>query len=83
MSFDLTSLRKSLGLTQAEMAKRMDMGARTYFALEADPGSVKDRHVRVAESVAIDVAIERRNPMLAPARARKAALELVRMMTEG
>jgi DNA-binding XRE family transcriptional regulator len=74
--FDLVGLRKTLGLTQSEMAKRIGLSLRTYQELELNSDKVRRRHVRLAESVALDVAVEKNNPMLAPASIRKKALKL-------
>ena len=75
-NFDLVGLRKTLGLTQSGMAKRIGLSLRTYQELELNSDKVRRRHVRLAESVALDVAVEKKNPMLAPASIRKKALML-------
>lgn len=81
---ELTALRRGLGLTQTEMADRMGLSMRAYQAVEADDGgAVKVRHAAMAERVALTVAVERRNPMLAPATIRREALDLARLITEG
>ena len=70
-TFDLLALRKSLKLSQAEMAKRMGLGSRAYFSIETEPETIKPRHVRLAESVSLDVALEKADPMLATASMRR------------
>jgi DNA-binding XRE family transcriptional regulator len=82
-NFDLVGLRKILGLTQSEMAKRVGLSLRTYQELEMNSGKVRRRHVRLAESVAFDVAVEKNNPMLAPASVRKKALKLASIILDG
>ena len=81
--FDLVGLRKTLDLTQSDMAKRMGLGLRTYQELEMNADKVRGRHVRLAESVALDVAVEKQNPMIAPASIRKKALKLASIITDG
>ncbi len=76
--YSLVRLRKSLGLAQSEMARRMGLSLRPYQELEAHKRKVRRRHVRLAESVALDVAIEKNDPELAPASVRNKALELAR-----
>ena len=78
---ELTALRKTLGLTQTGMAKRMGLAQRSYQEIEAAGGEVKPRHVVMAERVALPVAVETKNPMLAPIAVRREALELARLIT--
>ena len=80
---ELTALRRGLGLTQTEMAERMGLSMRAYQVAEAEEGEIKVRHVAAAERVALSVALERKNPMLAPAGVRREALELARLIREG
>ena len=76
--FSLTRMRKALGLTQSEMACRMGLSLRPYQELESEIRKVRSRHVRLAESVALDVAIEKEDPELAPASVRNKAIKLAR-----
>ena len=78
--FSLPRLRKTLGLAQSEMARRMGLSIRPYQELEANIRKVRNRHVRLAESVALDVAIETRCPELAPANVRNKAIKLARVI---
>jgi transcriptional regulator with XRE-family HTH domain len=78
--FPLIRLRKALGLAQSEMAKRMGLSLRPYQELEANIRKVLPRHIRLAESVALDVAIENEDPELAPAAVRKKAINLARLI---
>ena len=71
--FSLEGLRKTLGLKQADMARRMGLSLRPYQHLELNRGKVRRRHVRLAESVALDVSLEQNDPELAPASVRKKA----------
>ena len=66
--FDFEGLRKKLGFNQAEMAQRMSLGPRTYFSLETEPSAISARHIKLAEMVGLEVAIERSDVSLAPSR---------------
>lgn len=66
--FDFEGLRKKLGFNQAEMAQRMSIGPRTYFSLETEPSAISARHIKLAEIVGLEVAIERSDVSLAPSR---------------
>jgi transcriptional regulator with XRE-family HTH domain len=66
--FSFAELRKRLGFNQAEMANRMGLGARTYWSLEENPGSINVRHAKLAEMVALELAVERQDASLAPPR---------------
>ena len=59
--FSLIKLRKALGIGQSEMAERMGLSLRPYQELESKARRVRSRHVRLAESVALDIAIEKQN----------------------
>jgi DNA-binding XRE family transcriptional regulator len=72
--FGFEELRKRLGLNQAEMANRMGLGSRAYFTLEQEPDAINIRHIKLAEMVALEAAVDRQDPTLPPERIR----ELVR-----
>jgi transcriptional regulator with XRE-family HTH domain len=78
--FSLPGLRSALGLTQAEMAHRMGLSLRPYQILESKDSKVRRRHVRLAESVALDLAIEQENPELAPVTVRNKAIRFARLI---
>jgi transcriptional regulator with XRE-family HTH domain len=80
--FPLVKLRKALGLSQSEMARRMGLSLRQYQELESKARSVRPRHVRLAESVALDIAIEKKNLELAPDNVRKKAVKLALMLVQ-
>lgn len=80
LNFSLKRLRKTLGLAQPEMAHRMGLSLRPYQQLELTPDKVRRRHVRLAKSVALDIAIDRQDPELAPANVRKKAIGLARLI---
>jgi transcriptional regulator with XRE-family HTH domain len=80
--FSLVTLRKALGLGQAEMAKRMGLSLRPYQELESTTRSIRPRHVRLAESVALDIAIERQDLKLAPDNVRKKVVKLALMLVQ-
>ncbi|HKN28894.1 MAG TPA: helix-turn-helix domain-containing protein [Roseiarcus sp.] len=75
----LIELRKELGLTQQEMAEKLDMALRSYQAIEAGESEYRSIHRLAAERVALIVAVEKRDAMLAPAPVRRDAIELVRV----
>ena len=78
--FPLIRLRKALGLAQSEMARRMGLSLRPYQKLESESRKIRSRHVRLAESVALDVAIKKEDPELAPASVRNKAMKLARVI---
>lgn len=80
MAFDLIALRKSLGLNQADMAEAMGLGSRAYFEIEANPEKIKPRHRILAEAVALSIADERNDPMLATRQQRAMILRLAELI---
>ena len=78
---ELVALRRNLALTQAKMAKRMGLSHRGYQDIEGSVSKVRPIHVAAAERAALTLAVERGNPMLAPAGVRRQALELARLIT--
>src|ERR1700727_957144 len=81
-TFSLIKLRRALGLGEAEMAMRMGLSLRRYQELESKARSVRPPHVRLAESVALDIAIEKNNLELAPDNVRKKAVKLALMLVQ-
>lgn len=80
---ELVALRKSLGLTQTEMAGRIGLTLRGYQDVEGGVSKLRMLHIAAAERAALAVAVERGEPMLAPACIRRQALELARLITGG
>ena len=80
--FSLVELRKALGLGQSEMAERMGLSLRPYQELESMARRVRPRHVRLAESVALDIAIEKQNLELAPDNVRNKVVKLALMLIQ-
>jgi transcriptional regulator with XRE-family HTH domain len=80
--FSLVQLRKALGLGQAEMAGRMGLSLRPYQELEATTRSIRPRHVRLAESVALDIAIERQDLKVTPDNVRKKVAKLALILVQ-
>lgn len=78
---ELARLRKSLGLTQADMADRVGLSPRAYQDIENGRSVLRPVHAHAAERVALAVAVERGDPMMAPASIRREALALVRLIT--
>jgi hypothetical protein len=76
---DLIELRKDLGLTQQEMANKLDMALRSYQAIEAGESEYRFIHRLAVERVALMTAADKKAPMLAPDSVRKDAIELVRV----
>jgi hypothetical protein len=62
------------------MAKRMGLSLRPYQQLELNPKKIRRRHIRLAESVALEIAIQREDPELAPSSVRKKAMTLARLI---
>jgi transcriptional regulator with XRE-family HTH domain len=79
-TFPFVRLRKTLGLGQVEMAERMGLTLRPYQELEKTTRPVKPRHIRLAESVALDVAIEKQDLSLLPDNVRERVLRLALMV---
>lgn len=82
VDFSLVGLRKALELSQAKMAGRMGLSLRPYQELEAGDRRVRARHIRLAESVALDIAIEQQNLELAPENVRKKVTLLALMLLQ-
>lgn len=80
MSNELHNIRETLGLSQQEMATRMGVALRSYSDLERGIATVRQVHVLAAERAALALAVERRDPMLAPVSVRREALELARLI---
>lgn len=78
-ALDLIALRKRIGLTQAEMADRMGLGARAYFTLEQDPASINARHIMLAQMVSLREAVERHDRSLADTAVAALADEFARL----
>jgi transcriptional regulator with XRE-family HTH domain len=76
---DLISLRRDLGLTQQEMAARLDMALRSYQAIETGESAYRYIHRLAVERAALAIAADNKAPMLAPASVRRDAIELVRV----
>jgi DNA-binding XRE family transcriptional regulator len=79
-AFDFIALRKRLGLNQAQMAEMLDVSPRTYFSLENDPAAIKPGHVRAAEMLALELAVERGDASLAPERVAELAKKLTALL---
>jgi tRNA(fMet)-specific endonuclease VapC len=80
--YPLIQLRKSLGLGQSEMATRMGLSLRPYQELESKARNIRRRHIVLAESVALDIAIEKENLELAPDTVRKKMIKLALMLVQ-
>jgi transcriptional regulator with XRE-family HTH domain len=76
---DLIELRKELGLTQQQMADELGMVLRAYQGIEAGESEYRRIHRLASERIALQIAVDRQAPMLAPGSVRKDANELVRM----
>lgn len=77
---ELIALRKSLGLTQAELGERIGLALRSIQEIESGKTPVRPSHALAAERIALALAVERKDPMLAPAAVRREALELARLI---
>jgi len=58
------------------------LSLRPYQELESKARSVRPRHVRLAESVALDIAIEKQDLELAPANVREKVVKLALMLVQ-
>lgn len=82
VNFSFINLRKALGLGQLEMATRMGLSLRPYQELESADRRVRPRHIRLAESVALDLAIEKQNLELLPNDVREKVIKLAVMLVQ-
>lgn len=78
---DLVALRRNLGLTQTRMAEAIGLAMRSYQDIESGGAKLRPIHVAAAERAALALAVERCDPMLAPANVRRQALTLARLIT--
>jgi len=78
---EIAAIRATLRLTQAEMAERIGLGLRAYQDIEGGVSKVRQIHIAAVERAALALAVERGNPMLAPASVRREALEIARLIT--
>jgi len=54
----------------------MGLSLRPYQELESNVRTIRSRHIRLAESVALEVAVENDDPDLAPRDIRRKAIKL-------
>ena len=83
VDFSLVGLRKALELSQAKMAGRMGLSLRPYQELEAGDRRVRARHIRLAESVALDIAIEQHPALANDRRCSGAEAEFLKRKRQG
>jgi transcriptional regulator with XRE-family HTH domain len=76
---DLIQLRKDMGLTQQQMANAFDMALRAYQSIESGESEYRHIHRLAAERVALMMAAQKKEPMLAPQPVRDDAIEVVRV----
>ena len=76
---DLANLRKEMRLTQQQMADALGMALRAYQSIESGESEYRFIHRLAAERVALMIAADRKEPMLAPSSVRDDAIELVRV----
>lgn len=77
---DLQALRKSVGLTQAEMARMIGLTLRPYIEVEHKGAEeIRKLHRLAVERVVLHIAAERGDPMLAPASVRRDAVTLTKI----
>lgn len=67
---DLIALRKRLGLNQSEMAEAIGLKIRAYSNIETGDAELRQMHILAAERAAIDIAMERGDPLAIPAHIR-------------
>lgn len=76
---ELKHLRTEAGLTQAEMAARLGLSPRAYQDLEAGE-ALRGIHQLAAAHVSLELALEKRNPMLATESARTLAMGMFQLL---
>ncbi|MGA3301802.1 MAG: helix-turn-helix domain-containing protein [Methylovirgula sp.] len=76
---DLIAIRKELGLTQQEMANKLNMALRSYQAIESGESEYRYIHRLAVERIALQIAVDRKSPLLAPPSVRKDAIELIKI----
>lgn len=67
-------------VTQAELARRMGLSLRSYHEAISRPDTALPRHISSAMTALMQIAVERQDPMLAPANARALALDLAALI---
>jgi transcriptional regulator with XRE-family HTH domain len=77
----LRRLREVLGLSRAAMAEGMGLARDAYEALEADRRPLQPHHLRLAECLALDCAVERRDAGLVPDSLRRKVLVVAGLLT--
>jgi transcriptional regulator with XRE-family HTH domain len=77
---EFIALRKQLGLTQTELGVFFGLKLRTVQDIESGKSPLRPAYALAAERVALALAIERKEPMLAPLSVRREALELARLI---
>lgn len=77
---ELISLRKSLGLTQAQMAAEIGLGPRAYSAIETEQSALRKLHALAVERASLRLALKAHQPMKAPESVRVDAAELYRQL---
>ncbi|MDE2577944.1 MAG: helix-turn-helix transcriptional regulator [Hyphomicrobiales bacterium] len=77
---EFRELRRALGLTQSGMARRMGLTLRTLQDIETGKSPLRMRHELLAERVAFEIAVQNKEPMLAPQNIRAMALDLAKLI---
>lgn len=80
---DLHQLRANMDLTQAEMAEAIGLKLGAYHNLENERSQIRPIHWKAAQWAALERAVERGEPMMATARGRSLALDLVVAIRKG
>lgn len=73
-------LRKTLGLTQTELANRLGMGLRAWQEIEGGRSPVRLVHQLALERIALSIGLERGDINAVPASVRRDALDLARLI---
>ncbi|GBD48083.1 helix-turn-helix domain-containing protein [Methylopila sp. Yamaguchi] len=77
---DLRALRDRANLTQLGMASLVGLSLRAYQDIENGVSEFRDLHRVAIERVALDLAVERGDPMIAPPSIRAAAMDFCNML---
>ena len=78
---ELEALRKSMDLTQIEMAEAMGLSLRAYTNAERGTGDVRRLYQLAVERLAMSFAAGAEDPMIAPASVRSDALKIAKTIT--
>lgn len=77
---ELQQLREALDMSQKDMAAALDMSLKAYGSIELGHSGLRKVHILAIERIALDVAAQKSQPMIAPASVRRDALKIAGIM---